>query len=1244
MIAGSIEIQLMANIARLQSDMDKANRTVNRAMKGIEDSAKLAMRALGGLVGVIGIRELARTVDEYTKLTAQLKLATRSADEFSAAFSNVQRIARTAQSDISAVGVLYARLSNNLRDLGASQSQVSAISETVALSLRVAGATAQETSSVMLQLSQAFGAGRLNGQEFNAIAEGAPPLLRQLAKELRVTYGELKQMAADGKLTADVMARAWTSPEYLAGLRMQAQEVSTLGSAVTVLKNSWMVMAGEMNNLTGSGSAVGKIILFIADNMGFFGDAVMATIEVLAVLQKTALVAFHNIHESLKLVLMLSNPVTFVKNLEEIPRVFNELIEFNKAYAEDMKATFSGNFSQFRDALAKSRQEAAAPFDDTPLKAFSKSTDDATGSIKAMAAAIKDAEQAKSDYFDGLVKTWIEADKVLEDADTAAYQRSLETITAIEEQTSALQLEIDTYGMLPSVITDVKIAHLQQTKDAMKNFGMTTEAVDQQIAAYERLRAAQSGRESLEREKKANDKRESMAKDTAREIEREYDRMSRDISRSLTDALLRGFEAGKGFAENFKDTLINLFKTLILRPQIEMLVRSSGIAGVFGSGSAFASQGSAGGMGMGGIADLGKTVFDGLRGVQGSITGGIEQLGVMLANGNGGFLDSIGGFLGTNAGTIGNVLPFAGAAIQALSGDMKGAAWTAAGAAIGSVVPVIGTALGGVIGSVVGSFFGGKKVPRRGGAQGDASFMNGILNSSNGARAGNTFNESMGDPLEQASAAFAGTVGNVLKTFGLGGNITAQSSYTGRDGGSGYGTFVGNVAGRQTRIDNQYKDAFGEETFNQFLQQVTSDAIKRAILSSGIPDAFRALFKQVNGFEEINAMVQASAGLRSAQEQLADRFGITADQAAKAASATGKVGVELISFVNKLAGSALAFKSPAESILEAKDALIKGFQENTGTASTVATTSKVARTVTSYTGRTIGPWYAMVAEQTTKTYFDTITSYVTKLLPSTKALPTTLDEYDAVLKSINKSTAAGIEQFQKLFAMRDQFAQFTAAMDEIKGSVTGAVFGLKSPADQVAIMQADLAKLFGNLNLAVPTSVQELIKLGESIDYTTESGLDLALAFPALVQAFSNTRNGVDGLVSSLNALDPNRFSTLIDYRRAQAYVRNGISLDMLPAANMPSFDVGTNYVPSDMTAQIHQGERIIPAADNRELMNRLRSGDNTALVAEIRALRNEVTDLKRAATETEKNTKDMSRVLRNVTPNGDAIQTEAAA
>jgi len=267
MIVGSLEIKLFASLARLQSDMDKAGKTVDVAMSRIDKAIGTTKAAFTGLAGAFGAQSIVRLADEYKRFDSQLKLATRSASQYEEAYSRVAAISSKSQSDIGAIGVLYARLANNLRDAGTSQQEVGDVAESIALTLRVANATVQETSSVMLQLSQSFGSGKLNGQEFLAVAEGAPALLRQVAKEMGVTYGQLKDLSAQSKITADILKRAWTNPEYLEGVREQVKQVGTIASAMTVLKNNLTLYIGEVDKATNTSRLLSQVIIFLSDNI-----------------------------------------------------------------------------------------------------------------------------------------------------------------------------------------------------------------------------------------------------------------------------------------------------------------------------------------------------------------------------------------------------------------------------------------------------------------------------------------------------------------------------------------------------------------------------------------------------------------------------------------------------------------------------------------------------------------------------------------------------------------------------------------------------------------------------------------------------------------------------------------------------------------------------------------------------------------------------------------------------------------
>lgn len=265
--AGSIEIKIFAGLARLQSDMNKANKTVDAAMRNIDKSVGVAKAAFSGLVGTVTLGNLVKLADEYKRFDSQLQLSTGTLKAYNEAYANVVRISKTAQSDIGAVGVFYARLNNNMKDLNVTQKQVADVTSTVAYALRVNNATVQETSSVMLQLSQSFGSGKLNGQEFLAVAEGAPALLRQLANSMGVPFGALRDLAAQGLITREALLKAFSDPEYKKSLEAQVQQVGTISSSVTVLMNNLKLYIGEQDKATGASKILSGIIKLLAENI-----------------------------------------------------------------------------------------------------------------------------------------------------------------------------------------------------------------------------------------------------------------------------------------------------------------------------------------------------------------------------------------------------------------------------------------------------------------------------------------------------------------------------------------------------------------------------------------------------------------------------------------------------------------------------------------------------------------------------------------------------------------------------------------------------------------------------------------------------------------------------------------------------------------------------------------------------------------------------------------------------------------
>ena len=199
------------SVVRLRVDASGATRALN----GVQQQTNRLQKSFGGLrtaiaatgITVIGTQAV-RTSANFAKLNVRLKLLTKG----SADFAKSQKIAADAQKafGLSAVEALegVTDITARLAPLGTSVEDIRTVFFGFNTAAKLAGSSAQESSNAFRQLAQALGAGRLAGDEFRSVSEQVPTILAPIAEELGVTIGQLKKLAADGKLTSDVVLRA----------------------------------------------------------------------------------------------------------------------------------------------------------------------------------------------------------------------------------------------------------------------------------------------------------------------------------------------------------------------------------------------------------------------------------------------------------------------------------------------------------------------------------------------------------------------------------------------------------------------------------------------------------------------------------------------------------------------------------------------------------------------------------------------------------------------------------------------------------------------------------------------------------------------------------------------------------------------------------------------------------------------------------------------------------------------------
>ena len=111
--------------------------------------------------------------------------------------------------------------------------------ETLNKMFTVSGTSGQEATAAMYQLTQAMGAGKLQGDEFRSIMENAPMLADAIAKSMGKSKGELKELAKDGEITAEIIKKAMTEAADDVETKFAAMPM-TFGQKMTILKNNFM--------------------------------------------------------------------------------------------------------------------------------------------------------------------------------------------------------------------------------------------------------------------------------------------------------------------------------------------------------------------------------------------------------------------------------------------------------------------------------------------------------------------------------------------------------------------------------------------------------------------------------------------------------------------------------------------------------------------------------------------------------------------------------------------------------------------------------------------------------------------------------------------------------------------------------------------------------------------------------------------------------------------------------------------
>lgn len=306
--------QTVGNTERyIRDNVDEQGRFNQEISAGTQQANELTntiKRAVAAYISIQSVGKALNISDELVQTTSRLNMMNDGVQTTAELVNMVYAAAQDARGSFGQMADVVARFGNNAKDAFSSSEEVVAFADLIQKQMTIAGASTQEAANAELQLSQALGSGVLRGDELNSIFEQAPNLIQNIADYLDVPIGKIREMAADGELSADVVKAAifsaaddinskfnempmtwgqiWQSMQNTALIAFQPvlQRLNDLANSEafqTFIQGAIEAMATLANILLNVFELVGTVGGFIADNWSVISPIIYGVIAALAV-------------------------------------------------------------------------------------------------------------------------------------------------------------------------------------------------------------------------------------------------------------------------------------------------------------------------------------------------------------------------------------------------------------------------------------------------------------------------------------------------------------------------------------------------------------------------------------------------------------------------------------------------------------------------------------------------------------------------------------------------------------------------------------------------------------------------------------------------------------------------------------------------------------------------------------------------------------------------------------------------
>ncbi|EPC2361931.1 tape measure protein [Citrobacter freundii] len=287
---GDIEYVIKADTAQLlradkqvrdvTDGMEGGFKRADRAASSLTSSFGSLSRVATSLMAILSVQQVFQYADAWTTLNNKLANALRPSEQLVDVTERVFNITQQTRGSLDATASLYARLERATREYGTSADDLAKLTTIINQGFVVSGATAQEAENAIIQLSQGLASGALRGEEFNSVNEQGNRLIVALADSMGVGIGQMRQMAAAGKLTTDVVVNGLLSQGVTIGNEF-ANTTTTISQALQVAGNNITKFFGE-NSTVKTGTAIfNDAVISVSENIGALSAILTAAAAVM---------------------------------------------------------------------------------------------------------------------------------------------------------------------------------------------------------------------------------------------------------------------------------------------------------------------------------------------------------------------------------------------------------------------------------------------------------------------------------------------------------------------------------------------------------------------------------------------------------------------------------------------------------------------------------------------------------------------------------------------------------------------------------------------------------------------------------------------------------------------------------------------------------------------------------------------------------------------------------------------------